>query len=105
VKVEENLVLVSPDQRNIRKSLRLLWWAPLSLLVGFVAGSWLVDESWPLSQVVPLALIMAAPFAVGAYFGLRAVRRSERRGWVGLSLHLILMLVALVMPIVEAMTL
>lgn len=50
-----------------------LWWAPLSVIVGFVAGSWLLDDSWALWQVVPLAVILATPFGIGAYHGLRAV--------------------------------
>jgi hypothetical protein len=62
-------------------------------------------ESWPLWQVVPLAVVLAAPFGVGAYYGLRAVRLGEGKGWIGLSLHLVLMLIALVMPITEALTL
>jgi hypothetical protein len=81
-----------------------LWWAPLSVVVGFVAASWFLSEAWPLWQVVPLALILATPFAVGAYFGLRAVRFGEDRGWIGLILHLILMVTALVMPIIESVT-
>ena len=104
MRVEEKLSLASAGQETARKSLWLLWWAPLSPLVGFVAASWLIDESWPLLQVVPLALILAAPFAVGAYFGFRAVSMRAPRGWIGLSLHLILMLVALVLPIVQALT-
>jgi hypothetical protein len=82
----------------------LLWWAPLSVVVGFVAASWFLSEAWPLWQVVPLALILATPFAIGASYGLRAVRSGEGRGWIGLILHLILMATALVMPIVESLS-
>jgi hypothetical protein len=53
--------------------------------------------------VVPLALILATPFAIGAYYGLRAIRLREPRGWIGLIAHLILMVIALVMPITEAL--
>ena len=59
---------------------------------------------WPLWQVVPLAVVLAAPFGIGAYYGLRAVRLGEGKGWIGLGLHLVVMLVALVMPITEALT-
>ena len=96
--------VASEGERAARTSIRLLWWAPLSVVVGFVAASWFLSESWPLWQVVPLALILATPFAIGAYYGLRAVRSEEGRGWIGLLLHLILMTIALVMPITEALT-
>lgn len=91
-------------ERAARISMRFLWWAPLSPLVGFVAASWLLAESWPLWQVVPLALILATPFAIGAYHGLRAIRHGEHRGWFGFGLNLGFMVVALVMPIMEALT-
>jgi hypothetical protein len=87
------------------RSLRLLWWVPLSPIVGFLVADLFLAESWPLWQVVPLAVVLAAPFGVGAYSGLRAVRLGEGKGWIGLSLHLVFMLVALVMPITEALTL
>jgi hypothetical protein len=88
-----------------RRSLRLLWWVPLSPIVGFLVANLFLAESWPLWQVVPLAVVLAAPFGVGAYYGLRAVRLGEGKGWIGLSLHLVFMLIALVMPIIEALTL
>jgi hypothetical protein len=95
---------LSEGERAARTSIWLLWWAPLSVVLGFIAGSWLLSEPWPLWQVVPLALILSAPFAIGAYHGLRAVRSGEERGWIGLILHLILMATALVMPIMESLT-
>ena len=88
-----------------RKSLWLLWWIPLSLIVGFLVANLFLAESWPLWQVVPLAVVLAAPFGVGAYYGLRAVHSDERKGWIGLGLHLVFMLIALAMPITEALTL
>jgi hypothetical protein len=94
----------SEGERAARISIRFLWWAPVSVVVGFVAASRLLSESWPLWQVAPLALILATPFAIGAYHGLRAVRSGEGRGWIGLVLHLTLMAIALVMPITEAMS-
>jgi hypothetical protein len=85
-------------------SLRLLWWIPLSPLVGFVAASWLLADDWPLWQVLPLGLILAAPFAVGAILGLRALRLGDKRGWIGAVLHVTFLAVALVLPITESMT-
>jgi hypothetical protein len=96
--------VASEGERAARTSLWLLWWAPGSVIVGFVAASWFLSESWPLRQVVPLALILATPFAIGAYYGLRAVRWGESRGRIGFLLHLILLAIALVMPITEALT-
>lgn len=63
-----------------------------------------LPESWPLGQVVPLAVILAAPFGVGAYNGLSALRLGEPKGWVGLVLHVVFMLTALVISIVEALS-
>ena len=80
----------------------MLWWLPLSPIVGFLLGSLILSESWPLSQVVPLALVLAAPFVVGALYGYAAIRRGDRMGWLGLVLHLSLALVAIVMPISES---
>ena len=96
--------VAAEGERAARTSIWLLWWAPFSVIVGFVAASWFLSESWPLWQVVPLALILATPFAIGAYYGLRAVRSGESRGWIGFLLHLILLAIALVVPVTEALT-
>ncbi|HET8739983.1 MAG TPA: hypothetical protein VFO17_09645 [Acidimicrobiia bacterium] len=95
--------VVHEGERWARISLQLLWWAPLSAVVGFVAASWFLSESWPLWQVLPLASILAAPFAAGAYYGVRAVRAGVRQGWFGLIPHLLLVVTALVMPLMEAL--
>jgi hypothetical protein len=63
-----------------------------------------LSETWPLSQVLPLAATLAAPFGIGAIYGLRAVRLGTGRGWLTFALHFMLMLVALVMPIREALS-
>ena len=91
-------------ERAARRSLKLLWWIPLSFLVGFLFANRFLSESWPLTQVIPLALALAAPFGVGAYYGLRAVRLGAAQGWIGLFLHVVFMLTALVMPITEAVS-
>lgn len=67
-------------------------------------ASWLLSDPWPLWQVVPLAAVLATPFGVRAYHGLRAVRLGQSRGWIGLILHSALMAIALVKPITEALT-
>ena len=93
-----------PPSPEGRRSLLLLWWIPLSPIAGFLLGSALLSESWPLWQVIPLALVLAAPFAVGAFHGFRAVRGHDRIGWVGLIVHLVMVAVAIVMPISESVT-
>jgi hypothetical protein len=92
---------VSPQAR---RSLQLLWWIPLSPIVGFLLGSLILSESWPLWQVIPLVLVLAAPFAVGALYGYSAIRRHDRTGWVGLVLHSVMTVVAIVMPISESIS-
>lgn len=87
-----------------RRSLQLLWWIPLSPIVGFLLGSLILSESWPLWQVIPLALVLAAPFVVGAVYGYAAIRRDDRTGWVGLVLHLAMAIVAIVVPISESIS-
>ena len=87
-----------------RRSLNLLWWIPASPVVGFVAAGFLLDETWPLWQVIPLAILLASPFAVGAFYGLEAVRHGNRRGWIGLPLHVAFALLAVVVPISESLT-
>ena len=87
-----------------RRSLQLLWWIPLAPIVGFFLGSLFLAESWPLWQVIPLALVLAAPFGIGVVYGYSALRHHDRTGWVGLILNLALMLVAIVMPISESIS-
>jgi hypothetical protein len=87
-----------------RRSLQLLWWIPLSLIVGFLLASLILSESWPLWQVIPLALVLAAPFVIGALYGYVAIRRGDRSGWVGLVIHVAMAIVAIVMPISESIS-
>ena len=94
----------SEGERAARVSIRLLWWVPLSVIVGFVFASWFFSEPWSLWQVVSLAVILATPFGIGAYYGLRAVRLGESRGWIGLAPNAVFMAIALIMPITEALT-
>jgi hypothetical protein len=91
-------------EQAARRSMKLLWWIPLSVVVGFLVSNRLLSESWPLTQVIPLAVILATPFGVGAHYGLRAVRLGEAKGWIGLALNVLFMLIALVMPITEALS-
>lgn len=83
--------------------MRFLWWLPVSPIVGFVVAGRFLAEPWPLWKVAPLALALAIPFAIGAYFGFKAIRLGDRRGWFGLIAHFALMVTALAMPISEAL--
>ncbi|OFW75709.1 MAG: hypothetical protein A2Y55_02040 [Actinobacteria bacterium RBG_16_68_12] len=58
----------------------------------------------PLWKAILLGVVLMTPFAVGAYFGLHAVRQGNRRGWIGLGANLLLALIAVVMPIREGLT-
>ena len=103
--VEEKLR--STDERAVRASrlsFRLLWWIPLSPIVGFTAANRLLSDLWPLWQVLPLAVILATPFAIGAYYALQAVRLGRRRAWIPLAVHFGFTVVALVMPTIESLT-
>ena len=92
----------SSESPQARRSLQLLWWIPLSPIVGFLLGSLILSESWTLWQVIPLALVLAGPFIVGAVFGYAAIRRHDKMGWVGLILHVAMAIVAIVVPISES---
>ena len=87
-----------------RRSLQLLWWIPLSPIVGFLLASLVLADSWPLWQVVPLALTLAAPFVVGALYGYATIKHGDRTGWVGLLIHLAMVIVAIVLPISESVS-
>lgn len=91
-------------ERAAQLSIRFLWWLPLSPIVGFIVANRLLSESWPIWQVLPLAIVLATPFAIGAYFGVKAVRLGVRRGWVPLAIHFILMVIALAMPISQSLS-
>ena len=86
-----------------RRSLQLLWWIPLSPIVGFLFANRILSDTWPLWQVVPLVLVLAAPFAVGAASGFLAIRRGDSTGWIGLFIHLAMMTLAISMPISESL--
>ena len=87
-----------------RRSLQLLWWIPLSPIVGFLLAGLMLSEAWPLWRVIPLALVLAGPFVVGALSGYAAIRRGDRTGWVGLVLHLAMTIVAIAVPMSESIS-
>jgi hypothetical protein len=97
----------APDPVGIaerRRSLRLLWWLPASPFVGFLAAEALLSETWPLWQVVPLAVALASPFVLGALSGTRAMRHGCKEAWIPTVLHVAFAILALVMPISESLS-
>lgn len=62
------------------------------------------EADWEPWKAAVLGAVMMAPFAVGAYFGLRAVLKGCRGGWVGLAANVVLSFLAIGMPISEALT-
>jgi hypothetical protein len=85
------------------RALHLLWWIPASPVVGFLAAEALLSSSWPLWQVLPLAVVLATPFAIGAVEAGRAVRLGDRRGWPLLAVHAAFAALALALPISESL--
>lgn len=63
----------------------LLWWIPASPVVGFLAAELVLSDSWPQWEVVPLAVLLAIPIAVGAFFGLQAIRHGNAVDGLGWS--------------------
>jgi hypothetical protein len=87
-----------------RRCLRLLWWILAGPIVGFVVAEAFLSRSWPLWQVLPLAVLLAGPFAAGAMYGLQAARHGDRRGWALMSVHLAFAVLAVVMPVSESLS-
>jgi hypothetical protein len=74
----------------------------LSPIVGFLLANLILLESWPLWQVIPFVAMLAAPFVVGAAYGIAAIRHHDRTGWIPLVLHGGMTIVAIVLPISES---
>ena len=96
-----------PGARESKRSLYWALWALAAPFVGFVLAETIFNLraqwDWELWKAVVLGTLMMAPFAVGAYFGLRSVLSGFRGGWIGLIANLALAAVAIGMPISEAM--
>jgi hypothetical protein len=77
--------------------------------VGFVlAGDQAFDlgarGDWEVWKAAVIGGVLAIPFAVGAHFGLRAVLKRSASGWIGLVANTVLAVLAIGMPILEALT-
>jgi len=97
-----------PGARESRLSLYFLLWVLAAPFVGFVLAGRVFDlgaaGDWELWKAAIIGALMMGPFALGAYFGLRAVLKRCLRGWVGLVGNLILGMLAIGMPIWEGAT-
>jgi len=85
-----------------------LLWLPVAPFVGFILAETVFDlgaeGDWEIWKAALLGALLMAPFAVGAYFGLRSVLKGFRGGWVGLATNLVLGVLAIGMPIAESFT-
>jgi hypothetical protein len=94
--------------RDSRLSRYFLLWILAAPLVGFALAGRVfrlgADGRWELWKAALLGILMMAPFVVGAYFGLRSVRRGFRGGWAGLAANTVLAALAIGMPLSESLT-
>ena len=97
-----------PGARDSKLSRYFLLWLPAAPLVGLTLAETVFDlgaeGDWELWKAALLGALLMAPFAVGAYYGLRSVLKRFRGGWVGLAANLVLAVIAIGMPIAESLT-
>ncbi len=97
-----------PGARESKLSRYFLLWLPVAPFVGLTLAETVFDlgaeGDWELWKAALLGALLMAPFAVGAYFGLRSVLKRFRGGWVGLAANLVLAVLAIGMPIAESLT-
>ena len=76
-------------------------------IVGFAIAGRVLDlgaeGDWEVWKATVLGIVLMIPFCVGAFFGLRAVREGHRGGWIGFVANGSLALLAILMPIREAL--
>ena len=97
-----------PGARESRIARYFLSWLLVAPILGFVLAGRVFDlgaqGDWEVWKAVLVGGLLAIPFAVGAYFGMRSVLKGFSGGWLGLIGNVALGLVAIVMPTVEALT-
>lgn len=98
-----------PGTHESSLSLFFLLWLIGAPFMGFVlAGDQAFDlgarGDWEVWKAAVIGGMLAIPFAVGAYFGLRAVLKRCASGWIGLVANTVLAVLAIGMPILEALT-
>ena len=96
-----------PGAREARLSRYCLLWLLAAPFVGLVLAETVFDLGpagrWELWRAALLGTLLMAPFAVGAYFGLRSVLKGFRGGWVSFVANLVLVALAIGMPIWESL--
>lgn len=102
ITVERPASVGDAGERDASISLRLLAALPVALAVAYVVGAFLIGNAvlhgwsrWWREAIVVSVLV--GPPLVGAAYGWRAVRRGVRRGRIGLTLHLAVALIVLVL--------
>ena len=97
-----------PGARESRIARYLLLWLFAAPFLGFVLAGRVFDlgaqGDWEVWKAAVIGGLLAVPFGVGAYFGVRSVLKRFSGGWVGLVGNVALGLVAIVIPIFEALT-
>jgi hypothetical protein len=97
-----------PGARESRIARYFLLWLLAAPILGFVLAGRVFDLGaqgyWEVWKAALVGGLLAIPFAVGAYFGVRSVLMGFSGGWVGFVGNVALGLVAIVMPIVETFT-
>jgi hypothetical protein len=97
-----------PGYREGMLSAYFLLWVLAAPFVGFALAGRVLDlgaeGDWEVWKAAVLGTLLMAPFAVGAYFGLRSVLKGFRRAWVYLAANLVLAALAVGMPISESLT-
>jgi hypothetical protein len=99
----------APGERESRLSRLCLLWFFVAPFVGFALAGRVfhlgIDGGgWELWKAALLGGMLTAPYAVGAYLGLRGVLKGSRGGWVGFGGNILLGVVSLVAPITESLT-
>lgn len=97
-----------PGARESRIARYFLLWLFAAPFVGFVLAGRVFDlgtqGDWEIWKAAMIGGLLAIPFAVGAYFGVRSVLKGVSGGWVGVVANVVLALLAIVMPAFEALT-
>lgn len=97
-----------PGARESTVSRYFLLWLVAAPIVGFALAGRVFDlgtrGDWEIWKAALLGALMMAPFAIGAYFGLRSVLKGFRGGWWGLLGNCVLGALAIGMPIWESVT-
>lgn len=97
-----------PGARESRIARYFLLWLLAAPFVGFVLAGRVFDlgaqGDWEVWKAAVIGGLLAIPFVVGACFGVGSVMKGFSGGRIGLVGNVALGLLAIVMPIFEALT-